>query len=128
MPLPVLSQSIVGKVDELCNPAFNKQKNGDLAGALYEFNRLIQIFPNFATPYSGRGLVKKDMGDIAGAMADYNRAIQLDPKHASAYGNRGVLKAKNQDLDGAIADFSRAIEFAPADVIGPRQPRQGKTG
>jgi tetratricopeptide (TPR) repeat protein len=95
--------------------AAKKVTQRDYNGALGDFNRAIQLDPNFAYAYNGRGAIKAEINnDIQGGLADLNRAIQLDPNLAGAYKNRGVVRVRKlNDLQGGLADFDRAIQIDP---------------
>jgi tetratricopeptide (TPR) repeat protein len=80
-----------------------RQNQGDLDGAIADYNRAIELDPGVTRAYNNRGLAKYKKGDIDGAMADYNRAIELDPKPAYSYVNRASVKGRKGDLVGAIA-------------------------
>jgi lipoprotein NlpI len=82
-----------------------EERNGDLDGALADFNKAIEIKPDFTEIYAGRGYVKQGKGDLDGAMADYNRAIELNPTFASAYFLRGLLNYDSHKFTDALADF-----------------------
>jgi tetratricopeptide (TPR) repeat protein len=56
-----------------------KDKQGDLNGALADYNQAIKIYPKFPSAYFDRGLIKQRRGDLNGAFADYNQAIALNP-------------------------------------------------
>ena len=89
---------------------------GDLNGAIAEFNRLIQLNPKDEIALYNRGLIEANKGDFDIAIADFNHAIQLRPTFARAYNDRGSVKATKRDIDGAIADFNYAIQLSPQFV------------
>lgn len=93
-----------------------KASEGDLNGAIAEFNHLIQLNPKDAIAYYNRGLLEANKGDFDIAIADLNHAIQLSPRFARAYSDRGSVKATKGDIDGAIADFNYAIQLSPKFV------------
>ncbi len=98
---------------DLVNRGIEKGKQGDLDGAIADFNRAIELNPKDDAPYYNRAQAKRLKKDTAGAIADYTRAIELGSTNPAAYNNRGNARAENNDRDGAIADYTRAIELKP---------------
>lgn len=65
---------------------------GDLQGAVRDFNEAIRLKPDFAPAYYARGNVRFDKGrDLQGAIRDYSGAIQLQPDNPTAFFNRGLV-------------------------------------
>jgi tetratricopeptide (TPR) repeat protein len=110
---PGSSPSAQESDENLVNRGIEKAKNGDLDGALADFNRAIELNPKDDAPYYNRAQAKWLKKDTAGAIADYTRAIDLGSTNPAAYNNRGNARAEKKDLDGAIADYTRAIELKP---------------
>jgi tetratricopeptide (TPR) repeat protein len=98
---------------DLVNRGIEKAKNGDLDGAMADFDRAIELDPKDDAPYYNRAQAKRLKNDTAGAIADYTRAIELGSTNPAAYNNRGNARVENKDRDGAIADYTRAIELKP---------------
>src|SRR5437870_10728144 len=109
-PAPAASGTSDG---DLVNRGIEKAKNGDLDGALADFNRAIELNPKDDAPYYNRAQARRLKNDTAGASADYTRAIELGSTNPAAYNNRGNARAENNDRDDAIADYTRAIELKP---------------
>ncbi|MBI4616403.1 MAG: tetratricopeptide repeat protein [Planctomycetes bacterium] len=86
---------------------------GDLAGAIEDYTRAIEIEPGLAPAWSNRGNARIEQDDLAGAFEDYTRAIEIDPRYAIAWANRGNVRLDRRDLAGAIEDYTRALEFDP---------------
>jgi tetratricopeptide (TPR) repeat protein len=99
--------------EDLVNRGIEKAKNGDLDGAIADFDRAAELNPKDDAPYFNRAQAKSLKKDAAGAIADYTRAIELGSTNPAAYNNRGNARAENNDNDGAIADYTRAIELNP---------------
>src|SRR6266550_1805395 len=98
---------------DLVNRGIEKVKNGDLDGAIADFDRAAELDPKNDAPYYNRAQAKRLKNDTAGAIADYTKAIELGSTNPAAYNNRGNARVENKDRDGAIADYTRAIELKP---------------
>ena len=83
----------------------------DYRGAIVDYNKAIELTPDYAGAYYNRGIAKKKLQDYRGAIADYTKAIELKPDYAAAYFNRGNVKYERKDLDGACLDWSKAGEL-----------------
>jgi Flp pilus assembly protein TadD len=84
--------------------------------AITDFNRAIQLEPDYAGAFSNRANAYAAKGEFDQAMADYDRAIQLKPDDSDAYNYRGVAYAVMGHFDKAIADFDRAIQLKPENT------------
>ncbi|MBC8486419.1 MAG: tetratricopeptide repeat protein [Bacteroidetes bacterium] len=98
-----------------------KDKIGDYKGAILDYNKAIELYPedkyaynNYV--YNNRGVCKYELGDYRGAILDCNKAIELDPEFMYAYYNRGLCKYELGDIDGACLDFSKAGELGNMDA------------
>lgn len=109
-PAPGASDEADG---DLVNRGIEKAKNGDLDGAIADFNRAVELNPKDDAPYYNRAQAKRLKNDTAGAIADYTKAIELGSTNPAAYNNRGNARSDNNDPDGAIADYTRAIQLKP---------------
>ena len=91
-----------------------KDRLNDLRGALADYNRAIELAPNFSTAYLHRGSFKDHRLNFAlGAFFDYNRAIEIDPSYAKAYLSRGILRCtKMNDVYIGIGDLRQAAQLA----------------
>jgi tetratricopeptide (TPR) repeat protein len=81
--------------------------------ALEDYNKAIDLDPNLALAFSGRGFLYYERNDPDHALQDFNRAIELDPNVALAFNGRGLLFYDRKDYDLALQDFNRAIELDP---------------
>ena len=63
------------------NPNYGKPTSqddlGDKKGAIADYNKAIELKPDYALAYSDRGLVRSELGDKKGALEDLQKAAQL---------------------------------------------------
>ena len=89
---------------------------GDLRGAIENYNLAIQANPNYSDAYVSRGNARYALGDLDGASADYTKTIQLAPDWPGGWQNRGVIRHRQGDFHGAVADYSEAIRLGSGEV------------
>jgi tetratricopeptide (TPR) repeat protein len=88
-------------------------KKGKLNEALSNFNRAIELNPNYAEAYERRGLTQQLKGWFEDALSDYNKAIEINPKFAEAYNNKGVTYAALRRNEQALSSYNKALELKP---------------
>ena len=90
--------------------------------ALANYDRAIELKPDYAEAYSKRGNALIDLKRLNEALASYDRAIVLKPDYANAYSNRGNTLQRLKRFDEALASYDRAIELKPdsADAYSNR--------
>jgi tetratricopeptide (TPR) repeat protein len=86
---------------------------GNYRQAIEDFNRVIEIKPDYAETYLNRGLAYDDLGNYRQAIEDFNRVIEIKPGFAEAYLNRGLAYNNLGNYRQAIEDYNRAIEIKP---------------
>jgi tetratricopeptide (TPR) repeat protein len=90
---------------------------GDKDLAIADFNKAIELKPQYTEAYYYRGAIWLNKGDKNLAIADFNKAIELEPRYTGAYVMRGETRWIMGDKDLAIADFNKAIELEPQNDI-----------
>lgn len=92
-----------------------KEMDGDIDGAIADYDKAIAVYPQDPQPYNARAVLKKAKGDLAGTIADYDQAIALNPKKDAEiiYANRGSARQESGDDDGALADYNQALALKP---------------
>jgi Flp pilus assembly protein TadD len=88
---------------------------GRFSDAIIEYNRAIELVPNFGHSHSLLGVVYEKLGQFDKALECHNRGIKLDDTNAVAYYNRGVIHGLMDNADAAIADYTRSLELDPSD-------------
>lgn len=86
----------------------------DLAGALTDCNRAVDLAPTLAGPRANRGLVRLKQQNWRAAIQDYTRALDLDALMPSALFGRGYAYARLADMDQARADIGAARRLDPS--------------
>jgi len=81
--------------------------------AIKNYNKAIQIQPDYAEAYNNRGNILKDLVKPNEAIKNYNKAIQIKPDYAEAYSNLGVSLQELGRLDEAIKNYQKAIQLKP---------------
>jgi tetratricopeptide (TPR) repeat protein len=89
---------------------------GETKLALEDYNRAVELFPEYPVAYNNRGNLLLALGQYGEALKDFDRAIVLAPGYAAAYSNRGNAKMKAGKTGDAILDFTKAIELMPASA------------
>ncbi len=98
--------------------------------AISDFDRAIEIDPEYSAAYYNRSLAYGKLGNYKQAIADCDRAIGINPEYADAYYTRGLAYSKLGNYTQAISDFDRAIGINPeyADAYHNRGLADGKLG
>jgi tetratricopeptide (TPR) repeat protein len=104
-----------------------KANAGDYEGAIKDFTKAIELYPDFPSSYDNRGITKARIGDYEGAIKDFTKAIELKPDYPTVYYGRGLSKAYIGDYEGAINDFTKAIELDPNYVSAYNNRGNAKT-
>ena len=81
--------------------------------AFVDYEKAIQLNPNFAEAYVERGSVYDLKHRFDLAMADYNKALELKPNLPRAYNGRGWIYQQQGFYDRAIAEYTTAIRVDP---------------
>ena len=80
-----------------------------------DFNKAIELEPDYAYAYCRRGLAKYILQDYKGAIADYNKAIDLKPFFAQAYFYKGnalfELKETNQSIGNHSINLTNKVSL-----------------
>lgn len=76
-----------------------------------EYERAIELNPNYPTVHHWFSNNLRERGDYARALAEIRRAHELDPLSPIINVNVGILLALNGDMAGAKAQLDRTIEL-----------------
>ena len=91
-------------------------EKGEFDLAMPDFNKAIELDPDFAKAYINRGAIYIEKGAFDLAIPDFNKAIELNPDDVAAYSNRGTAYANTGRFDLAVQDLHKAVELKPDDA------------
>jgi len=89
---------------------------GQTKRALEDYNRAVELFPEYPVAYNNRGNLLLVIGQRREAMKDFDRALVLAPGYAAAYSNRANAELALAQPNDAIRDFTKAIELMPVSA------------
>lgn len=99
--------------DALINRANKRATNGDLEGALDDFDEAIALNPAKATAYFNRGYLYNSLGKFEAAIHDFSAVIERLPDYDEAYFQRGNSYRQLGEFQRAIQEYSQAIRINP---------------
>src|SRR5262249_28660921 len=85
--------------------------SGDLAGAVANYCRAIEVDPKKVEAHYNLGNVLGIQGDSAGAVVSYHRAIELEPNFAEAHCNVGHMLLAQGRFAESLAAYRRGHEL-----------------
>ena len=85
-----------------------KYEIGDYAGALADFNRVMDLYPLPASLYYNRGNARYQQHDYPGAIADYAAAIAKKPMYANALFMKGIAEIEAGQPDRGCRNLQKA--------------------
>ena len=85
----------------------------DTKAALANYNKAIELYPNFTDAWVRKGITLLDKDEVEEAEFCLNHAVQLRPMDFKAVYNRGRFRLYLNNLEGAIADLDKATSIKP---------------
>lgn len=88
-------------------------QNGNVVGAMNEFEKALALNPNYDLAYFslGNGLIQ--LGHVDEAVAAYQKALAINPNLAKAHSNLGNIFLQRGQLDDAISEYEQATKIEP---------------
>ena len=91
-------------------------EKGEIDPAIEDYNKTIQLNPNFADVYNNRGYAYREKGEFELAVEDYNQAIQLKPDNVLFYNNRSIALLYLREWEKAKSDLT-IVRNMGVDII-----------
>ncbi len=84
---------------------------GQYSTALIQFNKSIDLDPQFPIFWINRGIAKIELKDFQGAREDFNQAVTHKRGYALGYILRGVANYSLEDTDATLADLEIGLQL-----------------
>jgi len=100
------------KTEKIYNEGLKYAKKGDIDKAIYNFKKIIEIFPYYAPAHNNLGVMYMNMGVYNKAIAEYKEAMAISPELTDPYYNLGVIYSiylKNKEK--AIFYWNKYLEI-----------------
>ncbi len=103
---------------------------GDVAGALADLDRALELAPESAAIRGARARILWRAGRLDEALADVDRAVQLSPDRSEPHTLRGQIRQARGEHDLAREDFDAAVRLDRKDVraLRMRAAFRGRSG
>ena len=102
---------VLSEAELAYNDGIAYSKLGQHQRAIQEYDRAIQLDPDYVDAYLNRGFTYKKLDQYQRAIQDYDKAIQIDPNYAYAYYIRGLAYHNLGQTAKAKADFAKACSL-----------------
>jgi len=103
------------KIAEQLTAANQLYDQGDYAGALAAYQRMMEESPALYQLHTNIGNVYKAQGNLDQALAEYRMVLEQEPSNAAALVSAGDVLAKQGKFDEALPYFEQAVEISPTD-------------
>ncbi|KAG0072317.1 TOM (translocase of outer membrane) complex component [Linnemannia elongata] len=90
---------------------------GDGKKALVDFDKAIEIDPNYVQTYIKRGSIFMEQGDAIKTFNEFETAISIDAEDPNIYYHRGQVFFITGEYEAAAKDYIKSIELEPKFVF-----------
>src|ERR1700754_64336 len=98
---------------ELVMDGQQKQRAGDLEGAIADYREFLKGHPEVAEIHSNLGAALAGLGRYEEALPEYKTALKLSPKMAGARLNLALVYYKMGNLDSAVIELEKVRREEP---------------
>ena len=89
-------------------------RSGNHQRAIEDFDKAIELNPQFAQAYSNRGAAYAARGQYEEAIGEYKQVLKIDPDNVQAHNNLGHLYIDREiDLEEGLRLIRKALSIAP---------------
>ena len=98
-----------GHIDE----GMRKRDGYDFAGAEAEFDKVVELAPEYAEGYNQRAFARFLRDNTEGALADLERTLELKPRHFGALSGMYHVLFRMGRTEAATANLEKAVALHP---------------
>lgn len=106
-------ETVPHDIEALNNRGVTRMFQGNLTGALEDFNRALKVDAGYEDALYNRALIRTRQSRYELAVVDLDQLLLVNPESARGYNQRGFVRTKQGDLEGAIADYEQALALFP---------------
>src|ERR1700722_6147419 len=110
MILCTLNSPSIAQSSKVLKDGNKKMLKHDYQGAMKEYDKVIEKYPDYAETYAHRALAKFKLDDQQGALEDVNKAIAFDSNFYTAYTIRAQFNTAFKYFKEAVADYTKCIQ------------------
>jgi tetratricopeptide (TPR) repeat protein len=96
------------------NRAAAYERKGEFEKALADYNKVLQLEPQYLLAHYGRGVSYLRKGELVAAKSAFDNALALNPEFIEALYSRGIVHFDLGMLDKATVDFDATIALNAA--------------
>jgi tetratricopeptide (TPR) repeat protein len=111
--LQALEQSGRSDIDLLMLHGTTLMRRGDADGALYCFDQVVELDPDFAEGYDQRALAHAMRDEYPEAIDDIQHVLFIEPRHFAALVRLGQLLELYEQDEAALDAFEAALTVDP---------------
>lgn len=103
-------------VAALINRGVAYKSSGNLASAVADYTRALELAPDDALLYQNRANALREMGDLEAALIDIEKSLALAPEVAGAWYVRGAIAEAQGDGQAARRFYMSALGLDPQNA------------
>ncbi len=89
------------------------QDQGQLDAAIEQFNKALQLKPDYTGPLNNLGMALRSQGKIDEAIAQWQKVLKLEPYHPNANANLGLTLAMQGRSEEALRHLNTTLQINP---------------
>lgn len=107
------AQNIPKAAQKAYEQGLKLQKENQAEKALAQFNRAIELYPEYFQALAERANLLMERNQLAEAAADFERALRFNSKYVPALRGLGYCQLQQKQFAAGVANLERAYALAP---------------